>query len=102
MRDKALFSGYVTLFIGVALLAFTFVSAYLFLSNDPAITGSYLQDNIVLLALVIRYTLSGMMNEQVLVIEGSILQEAPMRGKPGVIIYTSQVERLILQLVAEQ
>jgi hypothetical protein len=40
MRDKALFSGYVTLFIGVALLAFTFVSAYLFLSNDPSITGS--------------------------------------------------------------
>jgi len=40
MRDKALFSGYVTLFIGVALLAFTFVSAYLFLSNDLSITGS--------------------------------------------------------------
>ena len=40
MRDKALFSGYVTLFIGVALLAFTFASAYLFLSNDPSITGS--------------------------------------------------------------
>ena len=40
MADKALVSGYVTLFIGVALLAFTFVSAYLFLSNDPSITGS--------------------------------------------------------------
>ena len=40
MRDKALVSGYVTLFIGVALLAFTFASAYLFLSNDPSITGS--------------------------------------------------------------
>ncbi|MDH5623842.1 MAG: hypothetical protein OEY39_05185 [Candidatus Bathyarchaeota archaeon] len=40
MEDKALVSGYVTLFIGVALLAFTFVSAYLFLSNDPSITGS--------------------------------------------------------------
>ncbi len=40
MGDKALVSGYVTLFIGVALLAFTFVSAYLFLSNDPSITGS--------------------------------------------------------------
>jgi hypothetical protein len=40
MGDKALFSGYVTLFIGVALLAFTFASAYLFLSNDPSITGS--------------------------------------------------------------
>ena len=41
MGDKALVSGYVTLFIGVALLAFTFVSAYLFLSNDPSITGSH-------------------------------------------------------------
>jgi len=40
MTDKALASGYVTLFIGVALLAFTFVSAYLFLSNDPSIVGS--------------------------------------------------------------
>jgi hypothetical protein len=40
MRDKAMFSGYITLFIGVALLAFTFASAYLFLSNDPSITGS--------------------------------------------------------------
>jgi len=40
MQDKALVSGYVTLFIGVALLAFTFVSAYLFLSNDPSIVGS--------------------------------------------------------------
>jgi hypothetical protein len=40
VADKALVSGYVTLFIGVALLAFTFVSAYLFLSNDPSITGS--------------------------------------------------------------
>lgn len=40
MTDKALVSGYVTLFIGVALLAFTFISAYLFLSNDPSIMGS--------------------------------------------------------------
>jgi hypothetical protein len=40
MADKALVSGYVTLFIGVALLAFTFISAYLFLSNDPSIVGS--------------------------------------------------------------
>jgi len=40
MGDKTLISGYVTLFIGVALLAFTFASAYLFLSNDPSITGS--------------------------------------------------------------
>jgi hypothetical protein len=41
MRDKALYSGYVTLFLGVALLVFTFASAYLFLSNDPYITGSH-------------------------------------------------------------
>ncbi len=40
MTDKALASGYVTLFIGVALLAFTFVSAFLFLNNGPSILGS--------------------------------------------------------------
>jgi len=40
MRDKAQVSGYITFFIGVALLAFTFISAYLFLSNDPTIPGS--------------------------------------------------------------
>lgn len=40
MTDKALVSGYVTLFIGVALLGFTFISAYLFLRNDPSIAGS--------------------------------------------------------------
>ncbi len=40
MGDKALVSGYVTLLIGVGLLAFTFASAFLFLSNDPSITGS--------------------------------------------------------------
>jgi len=40
MQDKAEVSGYITLFIGVALLAFTFASAYLFLSNNPNIAGS--------------------------------------------------------------
>jgi hypothetical protein len=40
MEDTALVSGYVTLFIGVALLAFTFLSAYLFLSNDLSVAGS--------------------------------------------------------------
>jgi len=40
MGDKAQVSGYATLFIGVALLAFTFVSAYLFLGNNPTIAGS--------------------------------------------------------------
>jgi len=40
MVNKAEVSGYVTLFIGVGLLIFTFVSAYLFLTKDPSITGS--------------------------------------------------------------
>jgi hypothetical protein len=40
MGDKAEIMGYITLFIGVALLAFTFVSAYLLLSNNPTIAGS--------------------------------------------------------------
>lgn len=40
MRDKAVVSGYATLFIGVALLAFTFASAFLFLIRNPSIAGS--------------------------------------------------------------
>jgi len=40
MGDKTLISGYATLFIGVALLAFTFASAYLFLSSGTPIAGS--------------------------------------------------------------
>jgi len=40
MVDKTEVSGYATLFIGVALLAFTFASAYMFLSNNPNIAGS--------------------------------------------------------------
>ena len=40
MGNKAEISGYATLFIGVALLAFTFISTYLFLSSNPTITGS--------------------------------------------------------------
>ena len=40
MEDKAEVSEYATLFIGIALLAFTFASACLFLSNNPTITGS--------------------------------------------------------------
>lgn len=40
MRDKALTSGYAILFIGVALLAFTFASACLFLSSNLNIAGS--------------------------------------------------------------
>jgi len=40
MENKAEISGYVILFIGVALLAFTFVSAYLFLVSNLNIAGS--------------------------------------------------------------
>jgi len=40
MVNKAEVSGYVVLFIGVGLLIFTFVSAYLFLSSDLSIMGS--------------------------------------------------------------
>ena len=40
MKDKAMFIAYVTLLIGIGLLAFTFISAYIFLINNPAITGS--------------------------------------------------------------
>lgn len=40
MKDKAMIIAYVTLFIGIGLLAFTFISAYIFLINNPSITGS--------------------------------------------------------------
>jgi hypothetical protein len=40
MIDKTEVSGYTTLFIGVALLAFTFASAYIFLTSNPNIAGS--------------------------------------------------------------
>jgi energy-coupling factor transporter transmembrane protein EcfT len=40
MKDKAMILAYVTLFIGIGLLVFTFISAYIFLINNPSITGS--------------------------------------------------------------
>jgi hypothetical protein len=40
LKDKAMLIAYVTLFTGIGLLAFTFISAYIFLINNPAITGS--------------------------------------------------------------
>jgi len=40
MKDKAMIIAHVTLFIGIGLLAFTFISAYIFLINNPSITGS--------------------------------------------------------------
>lgn len=40
MEDKAMIIAYVTLFIGIGLLAFTFISTYIFLINNPSITGS--------------------------------------------------------------
>ena len=40
MEDKAMIISYVTLFTGIGLVAFTFISAYLFLIANPAITAS--------------------------------------------------------------
>ena len=40
MEDKALIISYVILFTGIGLLAFTFISAYIFLINNPSITAS--------------------------------------------------------------
>ena len=40
MKDLPTNIAYVILFVGIGLLAFTFISAYMFLVNDPAITGS--------------------------------------------------------------
>jgi len=40
VKDKAMIIAYVTLIVGIGLLAFTFISAYLFLISNPSITGS--------------------------------------------------------------
>jgi hypothetical protein len=40
VKDNILIIGYATLFTGISLLAFTFISAYLFLIANPTITGS--------------------------------------------------------------
>jgi len=40
VEDKAMIISYVILFTGIGLLAFTFISAYIFLINNPSITGS--------------------------------------------------------------
>ena len=40
MKDKAMIIAYATLFTGIGLLAFTFITTYIFLINNPSITGS--------------------------------------------------------------
>jgi energy-coupling factor transporter transmembrane protein EcfT len=40
VEDKAMIIAYIILFLGIGLLAFTFISAYLFLVNNPSLTGS--------------------------------------------------------------
>jgi len=40
MKDQTMMVAYATLFAGIALLAFTFISAYTYLATNPAITGS--------------------------------------------------------------
>ncbi|MCK4884891.1 hypothetical protein KAS24_02360 [Candidatus Bathyarchaeota archaeon] len=40
MEDKSIIIAYIILFTGIGLLAFTFISAYIFLINNPSITGS--------------------------------------------------------------
>lgn len=40
MKDITTNIAYIILFIGIGLLAFTFISAYIYLINDPNITGS--------------------------------------------------------------
>jgi hypothetical protein len=40
VEDKAMIIAYIILFLGIGLLAFTFISAYIFLVNNPSLTGS--------------------------------------------------------------
>ncbi|MCW4016661.1 MAG: hypothetical protein NWF06_09855 [Candidatus Bathyarchaeota archaeon] len=40
MEDKTMMIAYIMLFTGIGLLAFTFISAYIFLANNPTIDAS--------------------------------------------------------------
>ena len=40
MKDKTMTIAYATLFIGIGLVAFTFINAYIFLIGNPDITAS--------------------------------------------------------------
>ena len=40
MEDKTMLISYILIFTGIGLLAFTFISAFIFLSNNPVITAS--------------------------------------------------------------
>jgi hypothetical protein len=40
VEDKAMIMAYIILFLGIGLLVFTFISAYIFLVNNPSLTGS--------------------------------------------------------------
>ena len=40
MKDTSMNIAYIILFVGIGLLAFTFISAYIFLVNSPSIDGS--------------------------------------------------------------
>ena len=40
MDDKTMLISYILIFTGIGLLAFTFISAFVFLSNNPTITTS--------------------------------------------------------------
>ena len=40
MEDKPMIIAYIMLFTGIGLLAFTFISAYVFLINNPSIAAS--------------------------------------------------------------
>jgi hypothetical protein len=40
VEDKTMMISYIILFTGIGLLAFTFISAFVFLSSNPAITAS--------------------------------------------------------------
>ena len=40
MEDKTMVIAYIILFTGIGFLAFTFISTYIFLINNPSITGS--------------------------------------------------------------
>ena len=100
MKDRLVLFGYATLIIGIALLAFTFVSAYLFLSSELSIAGT--PDLVTvfgaalapLIETCIRIMYLGIMGwiGSILTIRGvQLTTQLQTKGKPEVIVGTRPV-----------
>jgi hypothetical protein len=100
LKDRLVLFGYATLIIGIALLAFTFVSAYIFLSGELSIAGT--PDLVTvfgaalapLIETCIRIMYLGIMGwiGSILTIRGvQLTTQLQIKGKPEVTVETRPV-----------